>query len=113
MVATPHDPTRSTSCSTGRSAHSTAEQTEALYFGEDSALTRFANSQIHQNVREHDAHRSRSASSIASGPGWPSTNRLDEAGLREVVQTAIAIAERSAPNPQAAVLPTTASPPDG
>ena len=32
-----------------------ASQSEALYIAQDSALTRFANNQIHQNVREHDA----------------------------------------------------------
>jgi PmbA protein len=85
--------------------HSTAEQTEVLYFGEDSALTRFANSQIHQNVREHD--RSVQVRVIdRQRVGVASTNRLDSAGLREVVQSAISIAERSAPNPQAAVLPS-------
>jgi PmbA protein len=85
--------------------HSTAEQTEVLYFGEDSALTRFANSQIHQNVREHD--RSVQVRVIdRQRVGVASTNRLDSAGLREVVQSAISIAGRSAPNPQAAVLPS-------
>jgi PmbA protein len=85
--------------------HSTAEQTEVLYFGEDSALTRFANSQIHQNVREHD--RSVQVRVIdRQRVGVASTNRLDSGGLREVVQSAISIAERSAPNPQAAVLPS-------
>ncbi|MEP6680323.1 MAG: TldD/PmbA family protein [Chloroflexota bacterium] len=85
--------------------HSTAEQTEVLYFGEDSALTRFANSQIHQNVRQHD--RSLQVRVIdRQRIGVASTNRLDDAGLRAVVESAISIAERSAPNPQAAVLPT-------
>jgi PmbA protein len=91
-------------------AQSTAEQTEVLYFGEDSALTRFANSQIHQNVREHD--RSIQVRVIdRQRVGVASTNRLDSVGLREVVQSAISIAERSAPNPQAAVLPTAAGGP--
>ena len=36
-------------------AVSTAGATEALYLGQDSALTRFATNRIHQNVREHDA----------------------------------------------------------
>jgi PmbA protein len=85
--------------------YSTAEQTEVLYFGVDSALTRFANSQIHQNVREHD--RSVQVRVIdRQRVGVASTNRLDSGGLREVVQSAISIAERSAPNPQAAVLPS-------
>jgi PmbA protein len=90
--------------------HSTAEQTEVLYFGEDSALTRFANSQIHQNVRQHD--RSVQVRVIdRQRVGVASTNRLDRGGLRAVVQTAISIAERSAPNPQAAVLPSAAGGP--
>ncbi len=38
-----------------------------------------------------------------------STNKLDEAGIRDVVQRANAIAERSAPNERAAILPE----PDG
>jgi predicted Zn-dependent protease len=89
-------------------AHSTAEATEALYMGQDAALTRFANNRIHQNVREHDATlqvRVIDRERI----GVASTNRLDEAGIRAVVQRAAAIAERSAPNPRAAILPE----PDG
>jgi len=87
---------------------STAPQTEALYLGQDAALTRFANNRIHQNVREHDATlqvRIIDADRI----GVASTNRLDEDGIRSVVERALAIAERSAPNPPAAILPE----PDG
>ena len=89
-------------------AHSTAEHAEALVMAQDLALTRFATNRIHQNVREHDAtlqvrvidkHRI----------GVASTNKLDEAGIRDVVQRANAIAERSAPNERAAILPE----PDG
>ena len=36
-------------------AASTADQTEVLLFANDSALTRFANSYIHQNVEQEDA----------------------------------------------------------
>ena len=89
-------------------AHSTAEATEALYLEQDAALTRFATNRIHQNVREHDAtlqvrvvDRERM--------GVAGTNRLDEDGIRDVVTRAMAIAERSEPNPRAAVLPD----PDG
>jgi predicted Zn-dependent protease len=89
-------------------AHSTSEHTEALVLAQDSALTRFANNRIHQNVREHDADLQvrvidRDRVAVAS------TNRLDETGIRTVVERAAAIAERSAPNPRAAVLPE----PDG
>ncbi len=88
--------------------HSSAGHTEALYLATDAALTRFATNQIHQNVREHDATlqvRVIDQERI----GVASTNRLDEAGIRDVVQRATAIAERSAPNPRAAILPE----PDG
>ncbi len=88
--------------------HTTAEATEALYLGQDASLTRFANNQIHQNMREHDATiqvRVIDHERI----GVASTNRLDEEGLRSVVQRATAIAERSQPNPRAAVMPE----PDG
>ena len=87
---------------------STAAQTEALYLSQDAALTRFATNRIHQSVREHDATlqvRVIDHDRI----GVASTNRLDEAGIRDVVERAGAIAERSAPNPRAAVLPE----PDG
>ena len=89
-------------------AHSTAEATEALYMAQDAALTRFANNRIHQNVREHDASLQ---VRVVDGEriGVASTNRLDEAGIRGVVERATAIAERSNPNPRAAVLPE----PDG
>ena len=88
--------------------HSTADQTEALYLGQDSALTRFANNQIHQNVREHDASLQ---VRVIDGEriGVAATNRLDEGGIRDVVERASAIAARSAPNPRAALLPE----PDG
>ncbi|HUH16396.1 MAG TPA: TldD/PmbA family protein [Methylomirabilota bacterium] len=88
--------------------HSSAGHVEALYLAQDAALTRFATNQIHQNVREHDATlqvRVIDQERI----GVASTNRLDEAGIRDVVQRATAIAERSAPNPRAAILPE----PDG
>lgn len=81
---------------------------EALYLGQDSALTRFANNQIHQNVREHDASlqvRVIEGESV----GVAATNRLDEGGIADVLARATALAQRSAPNPRATVLPE----PDG
>ena len=89
-------------------AHSTSEATEALYLGQDAALTRFATNQIHQNMREHDATVQVRVVDH-DRVGVASTNRLDEAGVRSVVERAAAIAERSAPNPRAAILPE----PDG
>jgi PmbA protein len=72
-------------------------EAEALFTARDAALTRFANSQIHQNVVEHDAtlrirviHDGRT--------GVATTNRLDAEGLREVMQRATAIRRRARPN---------------
>ena len=84
--------------------HATTEQAEALYLGQDSALTRFATNQIHQNMREHDAQLQVRVIDH-DRVGVASTNRLDEEGIRTVVDRATAIAERSAPNPRAAILP--------
>ncbi len=85
-----------------------ARRVEALYFGQDSALTRFATNRIHQNVREHDASVQVRVVDDEK-VGVASTNRLDEGGILDVVSRATAIASRSAPNPRAAVLPE----PDG
>ena len=90
-------------------ANSEAKQTEALVLAQDSALTRFATNQIHQNVREHDATLQVRVITGDDRIGVASTNRLDEPSIRDVVVRATAIAERSAPNPRAAILPE----PDG
>ena len=89
-------------------AHSTGDGTEAMYMGQDAALTRFATNRIHQRVREHDAQLQVRVID-RERVGVASTNRLDEQGIRDVVERAAAIAQRSAPNPAAAVLPE----PDG
>jgi predicted Zn-dependent protease len=74
-------------------------QAEALYLARDAALTRFANSRIHQNVSEHDA--SLRVRVVEDGrTGVASTNRLDDQGIAEVVSRAQEICRRSAPNPE-------------
>ncbi len=84
--------------------HSEAEQTEVLYLAGDEALTRFANSQIHQNVAEHD--RSVQVRVVdAHRTGVASTNRLDEGSLRDTVARAMEISRRAEPNPSAGDLP--------
>src|SRR5207249_1050944 len=77
---------------------------EALYMARDFGLTRFANSQIHQNVIEHDATL-RVRLTADGRTGVASTNRLDDQGLRDVVDRALAIRDRAARNPDAAPLP--------
>ena len=72
-------------------AHSRADQTEALLFESDSALTRFANNEIHQNVAERDASL---LVRVVFGKkiGVASLNRTDEAGARLVVDRACELA---------------------
>jgi len=84
-------------------AHASADATEVIYFGQDAALTRFATNRIHQNMLEHDASLQ---VRVIDGErvGVAATNRLDEAGIRAMVERAAAIAERSEPNPRASVL---------
>jgi predicted Zn-dependent protease len=73
-------------------------QAEALFLARDAALTRFANSQIHQNVSEHDASlRIRVVDGGRSGVA--STNRLDTDGITDAVRRATALCERAAENP--------------
>jgi predicted Zn-dependent protease len=89
-------------------------EAEAMFASHDSALTRFANSRIHQNVAEHDATlRVRVVDDARTGVA--TTNRLDAEGLREVVERASAISRRARPNPEAAVLahPSPAAVPPG
>jgi len=87
--------------------YSRADQTEILYVGEDSALTRFANNFIHQNVAERNASV---AMRVVSGKriGSVSTNRLDEESLRKAVDKALEIAETQHENPHFRSLPSPA-----
>ncbi len=87
--------------------YSQADQTEILYIGEDSALTRFANNFIHQNVAERDASVSIRVAS-EKRIGSVSTNRLDEQSLKTAVDKALEIAETQPENPHFRSLPSPA-----
>jgi predicted Zn-dependent protease len=77
---------------TGLLERSSAEQTEVMVTEWDSALTRFANNGIHQNVAERDA--SVRVRVVKDGKtGVASTNQLNEAAAVDVLKRAIAIAE--------------------
>lgn len=71
---------------------------EAIVAGGSHALTRFANNTIHQNVAERTVHLSVRAV-IEGRTARATTNRLDEAGIREVVEEAIAITRLTEPDP--------------
>ncbi len=77
---------------------------EVLFFTVDSALTRFANNSIHQNVSERDT---RLVLRYFEGKraGLATTNRLDAAGLDEIVTKARAIAHASTEDPDQTGLP--------
>lgn len=83
---------------------SPADETEVLIFAEQSQLTRFANSVIHQNVAESD--RRVRVRVIAGGrTGVASTNDLGPAGLEAVVNRAAAISRFQPADPELLPLP--------
>lgn len=79
---------------------------EVIFTGDNASLTRFANNAIHQNVAERNAHVS-VRPMIDGRTARASTNRRDEAGIREVVEEAIAITRLTEPDPE---LPPLAEP---
>jgi len=85
--------------------YSSADQTEVLYYGETSGLTRFANNHIHQNVSETDAVLQ---VRVVFGQkiGLASINKFDEQSLKRVVETAMALARYQRDNPEFKSLPS-------
>jgi predicted Zn-dependent protease len=72
-----------------------ASEAEALVSDERAQLTRFANSEIHQNVAETNGTVNLRVA-IGKRIGVASSNRTDDEGLRRLAQTAVAIARNSA-----------------
>jgi len=85
-------------------SYSQAEQTEVVYLGAESALTRFANNFIHQNVAERN-HELRVRAIVGKRTGVATTNRLDDQSLQRVVEQALEIARLSPENPEFHSLP--------
>jgi PmbA protein len=71
-----------------------ATEAEALVMGDDARLTRFANSEIHQNVAERNAQLNLRFV-VGRRVGVASSNRLDDDGLRRLAESAGAIARAS------------------
>jgi PmbA protein len=85
-------------------AHSTADQTEVVVLSEDTNLTRFANSRIHQNVAERNVQvRVRAVS--GKRVGVASINDLSNAALQQVTENALEIALLQPENPDFQSLP--------
>jgi predicted Zn-dependent protease len=83
---------------------SPADQTQIRLLASDNALTRFANSEIHQNTFEREAIVQVLARS-GQREGQVTSNRLTPAALKEAVEQATAAAKISAANPDLADLP--------
>src|SRR5690349_14806188 len=84
--------------------YSTAEEVEALFYGGHSALTRFANNTIHQNVAEE--HYGVSVRTVFGGrTARASTNKLDEESLKRVVRASEDLAKVQQPDPDLLPMP--------
>lgn len=70
---------------------SRADETQVLLSSVDSALTRFANNEIHQNVAEEGVSLTVQVR-VGDRTAWSSTDRLDRAALQAVLDRAIALA---------------------
>jgi PmbA protein len=74
-------------------------EVEVVVGGAEQALTRFANNAIHQNVAEHTQELS--VRTVIDGrTARSTTNRLDEHGIRNVVEQAVTITRLSEPDPE-------------
>ncbi len=77
---------------------SDADETEALYLGHDTSLTRFANNHVHQNVAETDGRLTVRA--VRDGRvGSAVTNDLSPEGIQMAVHAAAVSALAQSPNP--------------
>ena len=82
--------------------YSTADEVEVLFFGGKSALTRFANNVIHQNVAEENVVAS--VRTVFGGrTARATTNKLDDESLKKVVLASESLAKVQ--HPDADLLP--------
>ena len=82
-----------------------ADEAEAVVSAESSALTRFANNRINQNVAEQNASVSIRAV-LGKSTGVASTNRLDEASLAATAAAAAEAARFAPPDESFPGLPS-------
>ncbi len=84
--------------------YSTADETEAIINSSSYSLTRFANNIIHQHVAEEGISVSVRASSDRR-TARASTNKLDDASVRQVCDSALALARLQPPDPDLLLMP--------
>jgi predicted Zn-dependent protease len=85
--------------------YSSADEIELLVSSGRSALTRFANNTIHQNVAEQENHISVRVS-FGGRTARATTNKSDDDSLRRVVQSAEALARVQSEDPELLPMPT-------
>src|SRR6478609_4981972 len=85
--------------------HSTADEVEAYFYGGRSALTRFANNVIHQNVADENYGVS-VRTTFGGRTARASTNKLDEESLKRVVRASEDLAKVQHPDPDLLSMPT-------
>src|SRR5215471_10037197 len=85
--------------------HSSGDEVELLISNGRSALTRFANNTIHQNVAEEETHISVRVS-FGGRTARATTNKHDDESLRRVVQSAEALARVQNEDPDLLPMPT-------
>jgi PmbA protein len=83
---------------------SKADQTEVVVIGTESALTRFANSGIHQNVAERNLEV-RVRAIVGRRSGVATTNDLSETSLSRLVERALTAAQHQPEDPDLPDLP--------
>jgi len=84
--------------------HSTADEVEVLFYGGKSALTRFANNTIHQNVAEENYAVS-VRTVFAGRTARATTNKFDDESLRRVVEASESLAKVQHPDPDLLPMP--------
>jgi predicted Zn-dependent protease len=85
---------------------STGDEVEVHFSGGKSALTRFANNTIHQNVAEEN-HLVSVRTVFSGRTARASTNRLDDESLRQVVKSSESLAKVQHPDPDLLPVPDT------
>ncbi len=84
--------------------HSSADEVEVLFSGGKSALTRFANNIIHQNVAEENYQVS-VRTAFDGRTARSTTNKLDDDSLRRVVQSSERLAKVQHPDSDLLTIP--------
>jgi len=78
--------------------YATADEVECLFYGGTSALTRFANNTIHQNVAEENYGVS--VRTVFGGrTARATTNKFDDKSLKDVVRASESLARVQEPDP--------------